>query len=91
MTAKQRDARNQQIKAAMLGLVLDTRFQQFIDLLRDQREGAVRDACLDTVVKCQRSSLAAVGEIRAYTTLIETYEDLVQAAEEGKASEHSMQ
>jgi transcription elongation factor Elf1 len=84
MTAKQREARNAQLRSAMAGLIQDTRFQQFIDLLRDHREGSVRDSCTDAVVKCQRLSLAAVGEIKAYTNLIDVYDDFVSQAEEGK-------
>lgn len=61
----------------MAELVHDTRFEKFIDLVRDHRERAVMDACLDVTVKCPRASMAAIGEIRAYTSIIEAYDDFL--------------
>jgi hypothetical protein len=82
MTTAQRAAKQQALKAAMSGLVLDERFGEFIDLLRDQKDTVVADACLDAVVKCPRASMAAIGEIRAYNTIISTYEDFLDRAAE---------
>lgn len=91
MTAKQRDARNAELKTAMLNLVQNVHFQQFMDLLKDHREASVRDACSDAVVKCQRSSLSAVGEIKTYTYILDTYQEFIDQAEAGRIQEHSMQ
>jgi hypothetical protein len=90
MTAKQRQAKQQALQGAMSGLVLDPRFAEFIDLLRDQREVTMLDACSDAVVKCPRASMSAIGEIRCYSNIISTYEDFLNRAEE-PVQEQSLQ
>lgn len=75
MTVKQRQERDRQLRVAMSELVMDQRFEQFINHLRDQREAAINDACLDSVVANQRASMAAIGEIRAYNCIIAAYDD----------------
>jgi hypothetical protein len=90
MTAKQRQAKQQLLKGAMSGLVHDPRFAEFIDLLRDQRETVMLDACLDVVVKCPRASMAAIGEIRCYNTIISTFEDFLESPQD-EVQDHALQ
>ncbi len=78
MTAKQREKRAHQIKAAMTDLAHDARFQAFIEQCRNDREVVMFDLCNDAVVADQRASMAAVGEIRCYNNIISTYESLLE-------------
>lgn len=89
MTAKQRQERDRQLRAAMSELVRDPRFEHFIDHLRDQREAAINDACLDSVVASQRASMAAIGEIRAYTGIIAAYDDFKDQPVASESTEES--
>ncbi len=78
MTAKQREKRALQIRAAMTDLAHDSRFTAFIDQCKSDREAVMIDLCNDAVVKDQRASMAAVGEIRCYTNIISMYESLLE-------------
>lgn len=81
MTPKQRQARDAKIAGAMAQLIHDTRFSSFIDLIREQREVAIEDLCSDRVVANERMTLAAVGEIRAYRTIIAAHDEFFARAE----------
>ena len=49
-----------------------------IEQVRELQRNAMLDLINDAVVKDERLSLAAVGEIRAYETIASLYEDFVQ-------------
>ncbi len=86
MTAKQRAAAEARIKHAMASLVGNPEFKSFVDVIREQREIAIEDACSDTVVASPRASMAAIGEIRAYKSIISVYDEfLAQASDSDQA------
>jgi len=75
LTQKERSDKLQQ---AMFRLVGNDAFQEFIEQVRELQRNAMLDLINDAVVKDERLSLAAVGEIRAYETIASLYEDFVQ-------------
>jgi hypothetical protein len=62
------------LKDAMASLVASPNFVEFIEALRELKEGAVSYAVQHTTVRDQRETLAAMGEIRAYSDIIGIYE-----------------
>jgi hypothetical protein len=82
MNAKQRAKRDAEIKVAMANLIQNQHFAAFIDVLREMREVSIEDACLDTTVASQRASMAAIGEIRAYKSIISVYDEAVNRTAE---------
>lgn len=70
--------RSDKLQAAMYRLVGNDAFQEFIDQIRELQRNAMLDLINDAVVKDERLSLAAVGEIRAYEMIAGLYEDFVQ-------------
>lgn len=57
--------------ALILGQVAgDTKFQVFFDQLYDYRENAIADLCNDAVVADVNKVFAAIGEIRAYSSIL---------------------
>lgn len=87
MTAKQRAAAEERIRHAMASLVGNPEFVQFINVIREQREIALEDACSDKVVASQRASMAAIGEIRAYKSIISVYDEFLARATEAAGLE----
>ncbi len=77
MTSKQRADRDRLIRDSMASLVGNTQFRSFIDVLREQREVVIMDACTDSVIANQRSSMAAIGELRAYNSILSVYDEAV--------------
>jgi hypothetical protein len=77
MTPAQRTAKEKRIRSAMADLAAHPNFASFIDMVRDFREVAIEDACTDKVVKNQNRILAALGEVRAYKSIISAYEEAV--------------
>jgi len=71
------------LRGAMSTLLPNPNFRDFIDALRQLREGAIMYAVSHTTVKDQREALAALGEVRAYSDII----DIVDSHENGKANE----
>lgn len=63
-------------EAAMQGLVADTRFEHFIDAVREYRERAI-DSLSDApeIIKSERATLACIGEIAAYKSIISVYDE----------------
>ncbi len=59
-----------QLEEMMIRLCGDTRFQLFIEQLREMREAAILDLCNDQVVESHAKMAAAVGEVRTYTGII---------------------
>jgi hypothetical protein len=74
MTKKQRALTEARIRYAMAALVGHPEFSTFIDLIREYRETAVQDACSDRVLASERLSMAAAGEVRAYTAIVSAYD-----------------
>lgn len=62
----------------MSTLLPNPNFHEFIDAIRELREGAVMYAVTHTAVKDQRESLAALGEVRAYTDIIGIVDSYMQ-------------
>jgi hypothetical protein len=54
----------------MESLVANPNFEHFVDALREMKDGAVAYAVSHTTVRDQRESLAALGEVRAYSDII---------------------
>lgn len=69
--------RTERTQNAMLRLLGNDAFQQFIDELREQQRIAMLDSINDAVLKDERLSLAAAGEIRCYEAIISLYDDLM--------------
>lgn len=69
--------RSDLLQQSMYRLVGNDAFQLFIDQVRELQRNAMLDLINDAVVKDERLSLAAVGEIRAYEMIAGLYEDFV--------------
>lgn len=75
MTHKQQAVRDRVIAEAMADLIRDQRFEQFINLLRAQREAVQFDLCSDAVVKSDRLTCTAIGELRCFNSIIAAYDE----------------
>lgn len=76
MTRHEQEVLRQQIIAdAMSQLVPNTNFQQFINVLREQREVVIEDICRDDNIKSERAMMALVGELRALKGVIAVYDE----------------
>ena len=73
--------RVKRIQEAILPLRGDTRFQEFIEEIRQQQKAAIADACSERVVASQRLSMAVVGEIRTYDSILSFYDSQVEQAD----------
>lgn len=80
MTVKDRAARDVAIRGAMAQLVHDQRFTEFINVIRSQRDAAVEDLCLEKTMGNDRLTLGAIGEVRAYSSIIAVYDDFLSVA-----------
>lgn len=69
--------RDDYLQAAMAQLIPNGNFGTYIDAIRDQREVVIRELCSDAVMKDDRLTCAAVGELRSYENLISMYDDFV--------------
>lgn len=67
--------RQQVIAEAMSQLIANTNFQEFIGVLREQREVVIDDLCSESVVKDERVLLATLGELRALKGIIAVYDE----------------
>lgn len=74
MTPRKRQERDRRIGDAMKSLVGNQNFDLFMESIREQREIAILDACNDVVVQSQRASMAAIGEIKCYTNILDLYD-----------------
>lgn len=61
---------SRQMEQMVAELCGDTRFQMFMEQIRDQREAAIQDLCNDAVVENHAKMAAAVGEVRCYTGIL---------------------
>jgi hypothetical protein len=71
----------------MIELVQNPTFTAFIDLIRQQRESVIIDACMESTVASQRASMAAIGELRCYNVIISTFEDHLSRAQDERDRE----
>jgi hypothetical protein len=58
------------LRDAMSSLVSNENFQVFMETIQELKDGAVDYAVGHTTVRDQRESLAALGEVRAYTDIL---------------------
>jgi hypothetical protein len=79
MTPKQRELRQEAIRTATAALVGHPGFELFMHSIREMREVAIEDACTDSVVADARASMAAIGEIRAFKAIIDSYDEAKNA------------
>jgi hypothetical protein len=75
LTPAEKSARLQQ---AMYRLVGNDAFTDFVEEIRELQRNAMIDAISDLVVKDDRLTTAALGEIRAYEAIAGLYEDFLQ-------------
>jgi len=76
MTNSEQEAfRQRAIAEAMSQLIPNTNFQQFIGVLREQREVVVEDLCRDDGVRDERTTMALIGELRALKNIIGVYDE----------------
>jgi hypothetical protein len=69
--------RDEDLQAAMAQLIPNGNFGTYIKAIRDQREVVIKELCSDAVMKDDRLTCAAVGELRSYENLISMYDDFV--------------
>lgn len=75
MTHQEKETLRLQIVAeAMSQLIPNQNFQQFIGVLREQREVVIEDLCRDDTVKDERATMALIGELRALKSIISVYD-----------------
>lgn len=85
MTSAERNARDARIRGAMAQLVMDPRFAEFMEVIREQREVAIEDLCSDHVLANERLTMAAVGEIRACKAILAAYDEFMERRAEAPA------
>ena len=69
--------RTERLKVSVQRLVANDAFQDFIESLREIQHNTMLDLMNDAVVKDERLTTAAVGELRAYEAIINLYDDFV--------------
>lgn len=69
------------ISDAMVELVRNSNFAVFIEVIKAQREVVIEDLCSDEVVKNERATLVAIGELRTYKSILDTYSELLAKKE----------
>ncbi len=92
MTPRQKSQEKaRRIQQAMFPLCGDSRFIEFMELIREQRDVAVQDAVSDRVISNERMLSVALGEIRTYESILSVFESFKQQAEaqESEASGES--
>jgi hypothetical protein len=67
--------RQRAVAGAMAQLIPNQNFQEFISVLRDQREAIVRDISTEGTLVHERILLATLGELRAVDNIIAVYDD----------------
>lgn len=72
---EQEEFRQRAIADAMSQLLPNQNFQQFVGVLRDQREVVIEDLCRDDSIKNERAMMALVGELRALKGIIAVYDE----------------
>lgn len=79
MSQRDRNAERQRIfEGAMLELCRDPRFEHFIDAIREYRETSIDSLSnAPDIIKSERATLACIGEIAAYKSIIAIYDDFI--------------
>lgn len=72
---EQEEFRQRAIADAMSQLLPNQNFQQFVGVLRDQREVVIEDLCRDDSIKNERTMMALIGELRALKGIIAVYDE----------------
>lgn len=67
--------RAERLQTALARLIGNDAFQDFVDGMREIQRNTMLDLMSDTVVKDERLTAAALGEIRAYEAIINLYDD----------------
>lgn len=76
------------LRAAILPLVGDPRFQDYMQVIEDLKEKALDDATTFDSVNSARATVAALGTVRAYKEIIAIHESLeLQQAESSQRME----
>ena len=76
MTHQEKELLRQQVIAeSMSQLIPNQNFQNFIGVLREQREVVIDDLCRDDSAKDERVMLALIGELRALKGVIAVYDE----------------
>lgn len=83
--------RQRAIQNAMVELARDTRFAVFMESVKEARELAISNLTDGSVIANERATLACIGEVAAYKSLISIYDEAVaqaaQRAEETSSPE----
>jgi hypothetical protein len=69
--------RTERLKVSVQRLMANDAFQDFIESLREIQHNTMLDLMNDAVVKDDRLTTTAVGELRAYEAIINLYDDYV--------------
>lgn len=69
--------RTEQLKTSVQRLIGNDAFQDFVEALRDIQHNTMVDLMNDAVIKDERLTTTAVGELRAYEAIINLYDDFV--------------
>ena len=69
--------KDDELHSAMAQLIPNGNFSTYIDAIREQREIVIREICSDAVMKDDRLTCTAVGELRSYENLISMYDDFL--------------
>jgi hypothetical protein len=70
------------LQNALLGLAKDTRFTEFMTEIRFMRETAVSNLCDGNVIANERATLACIGEIASYESILSLYQEALNRAAE---------
>lgn len=82
MTSAQQKEKQRRIEAAMFPLVADSRFNEFIDVLRELKDEAVLFAVSHDSAKDARATTRVLGEISAYCDIISVADNYRTSLEE---------
>ncbi|HYB97520.1 MAG TPA: hypothetical protein VEC57_00105 [Candidatus Limnocylindrales bacterium] len=77
----------ERIREKMLPLVGMPAFEAFMAVLRESREASIADSLMDSVIANQRNHLAAIGEIRCFTSILSIYDAAVEQHRTAKPEE----
>lgn len=69
--------RTERLKVSVQRLMANDAFQDFIESLREIQHNTMLDLMNDAVMKDDRLTTTAVGELRAYEAIINLYDDYV--------------
>ncbi len=85
MRSRRHDEKEAKLRAAMAPLVADQRFQDYMDLIREMKDGAVEFAATHDSVKDARATISALGSVRTYLDIISVYDSARSMVEDEQA------